>query len=37
MHQHAGGDIVGMIILNLEVVDLGGRFQQLTLVLQLLK
>lgn len=31
MHQHAGGDIVGMIILNLEVIDLDGAFKQLVL------
>ena len=31
MHQHAGGDIVGMIILNLEVIDLDGAFEQLVL------
>ena len=31
MYQHAGGDIVGMIILNLEVIDLDGAFEQLVL------
>ena len=31
MHQHAGGDIIGMIILNLEVIDLDRAFQQLML------
>ena len=31
MHQHAGGNIVGMIILILEVIDLDGAFEQLVL------
>lgn len=31
MHQHANADIIGMIILNLEVIDLDGRFQKLML------
>ena len=31
MHQHAGGDIIGMIIRNLEVIDLGRAFEQLML------
>ena len=31
MHQRAGGDIIGMIILDLEVIDLDGAFEQLVL------
>ena len=31
MHQHAGGDIIGMIILNLEIIYLDWAFEQLML------
>lgn len=31
MHQHAGGDIIGMIILKLEIVYLDWAFEQLML------
>ena len=31
MHQHAGSDVVGMIVLDLEVIDLNRGFEQLVL------
>ncbi len=31
MHQYAGGDVVSMIILDLEVIDLDRVFEQLVL------
>ena len=31
MHQHTTGHIIGMIVLDLEVIDLDGAFEQLVL------
>ena len=31
MHEHTTGHIIGMIVLDLEVIDLDGAFEQLVL------